>query len=271
MVDPVLLSSYSNLLGIDLSGLITGGQQAGDQYKQLASQSQGFGQTMAGAGNQIMNQAFDPQGALHDFSRQGVIDTSRAADTSRGLAMSPYSSGNESTAARNFELDWQNRQLGREMAGAGGANAAFGASMGYGAAAPQFTMAGAQAPIAGQTAAYGAPMQFSNQFLGAEGNMMAPEANVANMANQYLQFGTNAASNKYAQDVGATQARYGMMSGGFNNMFAGGMGSPSQWFGYGGGNPFSMGNWGLGGGGGGGNPMGADSITNAGEFGLAGF
>ena len=262
MVDPVLLHSYSQMLGIDLSGLVTAGATAGDQYRQLATQTAGFGQDMAGAGKQILNQAFDPQNALHDFSRQQTIDTSRAADTSRGLAMSPYSSGNESTAARNFEMDWQNRQLGREMAGAGGANAAYGAASGYGAATPGFTMAGAQAPIAGQTAAYGAPMGFSNQFLQAENNMMAPQASLASgLALPYLQYGTNAASNQFNQAYGAHAGNTGMIAGGFNNMFGGGAGDPSQWFGFQGGNPFSMSNWGGASAGGGGGAAGASMFA----------
>jgi len=260
MVDPVLLHSYSQMLGIDLSGLVTAGAQAGDQYKQLASRAGQFGDASAAMGGAIQQQAFDPQNALHDFTRQGVVDTSRSADSARGLAMSPYSSGNESTATRNFELDWQNRQLGREMAGAQGANQAFGSSMAYGAAQPGATMAGAQAPIAGQTAAYGAPMGFSQQFLGAEGAMMQPQAGVAGMALPYLQYGTNAAAGKYGQSLNETMAKYGMMSGGFNTMFGGGAGDPSQWFGFQGGNPFSQGNWGAsggagGGGGGGGMPF----------------
>lgn len=253
MVDPVLLHSYSQMLGIDLSGLVGAGAQAGDQYKQLATQAGGLNAKMTGMGDQIATQAFDPQNALHDFSRQGVVDTSRAADTSRGLAMSPYSSGNESTATRNFEMDWQNRQLGREMAGAGGAGAAYGAGMGFGAAQPGLTMQGAQAPISGQTAAYGAPMDFSNAFLGAEGNMMGQQAGAAGLALPYLNYGTNANMGRYGQDLMGHNSQYGMISGGFNQMFGGGAGDPSQWFGFQGGNPFSQGNWqlpGMGGGGG---------------------
>ena len=174
IIDPVLLQSYSQLLGIDMAPLIQAGGQAGDQYKQLATQGQGLNQTMMGQGDAISRAAFDPQNQLHDFNRQQTIDTSRAADSSRGLAMSPYSSGNESTATRNFEMDWQNRQLGREMAGSQGAQGAYGAAFGYGGAVPQATMAGGAAPISAQTTAYGAPMGFSNQFMGAQQNMNAP-------------------------------------------------------------------------------------------------
>lgn len=266
MVDPVLLHSYSQMLGIDLSGLISAGGQAGDQYKQLATQAGQFGQAERGMGQQIQQTAFDPQNQLHDFLQQQTTDQSRAADSARGLASSPYSSGNESTALRNFNLDWQNRQLGRQVQGAQGATGAFDASMGYGSAQPGFTMAGAQAPIAGQTAAYGAPQQFSTQFLGAENAMFAPQAGLAGMAQNYLTPATNAASNQYNQDMNATMAKYQMMSGGFNSIFGGGAGDPSQWFGFQGGNPFSQGNWGAGGGGAGGagGGMGVDQILSGG-------
>lgn len=243
-IDPVLLHSYSQMLGIDLSGLISGGQQAGDAYKQMAAQAGRFGTAAAGMGEQIQQTAFDPQGQLHDYLRGQTIEGSRAADAARGTAVSPYSSGNESTALRNFELDWQNRQLGRQVTGAQGATGAFDASMGYAGAVPTATMAGARAPIAGQAAAYSAPMDFSTQFLGAENAMFAPQAGMATgMALPYLQYGTNAAANQYGQSLQAHMDKYGMMATGFNSMFGGGSGDPSQWFGYGGGNPFSQANW----------------------------
>ena len=80
------------------------------------------------------------------------------------------------------------------------------------------------------------------------------------MAMPYLGFGTQAASNKFGQDVGATMDRYGMMSQGFNSIFGGGAGNPAQWFGFQGGNPFSMMNWGGGGGAGGAGAGGAGGV-----------
>lgn len=254
-IDPVLLHSYSQMLGIDLSGLISGGQAAGDAYKQMATAAGGYGTAAGDMGRQIQTTAFDPQGQLHDYLRQQTTDASRAADSARGTAMGPVSSGNESTALRNFELDWQNRQLGRQMAGGQSATGLFDASLGYMGAVPGATMAGARAPIAGQTAAYGAPMDFSTQFLGAENAMFQPQAAMAtSMAQPYLQFGTQSGSNLYNQRLGRAMDQTQMIAGGFNSAFGGGAGDPSQWFGYGGGNPFSMSSWGGGGGGAGGLP-----------------
>jgi hypothetical protein len=72
------------------------------------------------------------------------------------------------------------------------------------------------------------------------------------MAMPYMGISTNAASNQYNQDLTRSMDRAHLMGQGFNQMFTGvpgqpsGMGDPTQWFGYGGGNPFSMASWGSG-------------------------
>lgn len=251
MIDPVLLKSYSDMLGIDMTPLITAGGQAGDQYKQLASQGQGLNQTMMGQGDAISKAAFDPQNQLHDFQQQQTIDQSRAADSSRGLAMSPYSSGNESTALRNFNMDWQNQQLGRNIAGNQGAEGAYGAAYNYGAGVPGNTMQGAAAPIGAQTTAYGAPMQFSNAFMGAEQNMNQPYMNVMGAAMPFMGYSSGAYSNQFNQQNQRAMEQYQMLNKAQGQLDMGydynsGAGNPASYMGMGG-----MGGGGGGGGGGG--------------------
>lgn len=247
MIDPQLLQSYSKMLGIDMSPLITSGAVAGDQYKQLAAQGQGLSQTMMGQGNAISNAAFDPQNQLHDYLQQQTIDQSRAGDAARGINMGGASAGNEATALRNFNLDWQNRQLGRNIEGSQAAQGAYGAGYNYAAGVPGATMQAAATPIQAQTTAYGAPMAFSNQFSGAEANAYAPYGQVMQYADPYMRLATGAGANQYDQRLGREMDVY--------NMLNKAQGQLNMGYDYksGAGNPLSyMGMGGAGGGGGGG-------------------
>lgn len=82
------------------------------------------GMNMAGQGMdlmqyipQIMNTAFDPQHGLYDRTFQQSIEQQRAGQAARGILTSPYGAGLENDAIRNFNLDWQDRSLGRMATG----------------------------------------------------------------------------------------------------------------------------------------------------------
>jgi len=103
------------------------------------------GQNMFGAGNQVMNTAFDPQNALYDRTRQQVQDQTRASQAARGIQTTPYGAGLEDQTMANFNIDWQNAQLGRQAQGIQAGSTAYGSGInteqgGYGiaASAPQF-------------------------------------------------------------------------------------------------------------------------------------
>jgi hypothetical protein len=252
MVDQSILQSYSQMLGIDLAPLVQAGAAAGGQYEQLAAQAKGFQGAMQGQGDAIWNAAADPRSQIHDFQRGQAIDTSRAADTSRGVAMSPYSSGNESTAVRNFEMDWQNQQLNRMRAGSQGAGQAYDASFGYGAAQPAATQMAAQVPIQAQQQVAQAPMDYASQFTNAQNfNVMQPNMGMQNQAMGYMPFATGVASGQYNQDFQRAMMQYQMMNKAQGQLNMGydlnsGAGNPASYMGMGG----------MGGGGGGGMPSG---------------
>lgn len=81
----------------------------------------GAGMNMVPYASQIMNTAFDPQRGLYDRTFQQAIEQTRAGQAARGIVTSPYGAGLEDQAIRNFNLDWQDRQLGRQTSGAGAA------------------------------------------------------------------------------------------------------------------------------------------------------
>lgn len=251
MVDPIILDSFSKMLGIDLGGLVQAGFAQGNQYGGLAERAGQYGgqmQQQAGAsfgrGQDIWNTARDPQNQLHDYIKNQVSQDVRGADSARGIAMGGVSAGNEVDAQRKFEMDWQNQQLGRQVTGGQGANAAgqmggqqMGASMGYYGMQPQFTGASAQAPVAGQQMAYGMPMDYASQFTQAQGqNVIDPYSRIQQNIQPYLGMAAQMGPTKFGQQSGAYGQGFGMAQGGMGDIFTGM--SQMPWGQFGGSMPF---------------------------------
>jgi len=81
----------------------------------------GAGMNLMGAGNQmlpyaqsILQTGFDPQSALYNQLFQQNTDQQRAGQAARGIATSPYGAGVENKGNTDFNLAWQNAQLGRQ-------------------------------------------------------------------------------------------------------------------------------------------------------------
>lgn len=70
----------------------------------------------------ILNTAFDPQDALYNRTLQQLQDQTRASEAVRGIATSPVGASLENQNLENFNIDWQNNQLGRETQGLTDAN-----------------------------------------------------------------------------------------------------------------------------------------------------
>lgn len=110
-----------------------GAQQAAGMGGQAAMTGFNEGAGLVGAGNsllpyasQIMNTGFDPQQQLYNRTLQQVQDQSRAGEAARGIASTPYGAGLENQATGNFNIDWQNQQLGRQTQAAGAAGSLVG-------------------------------------------------------------------------------------------------------------------------------------------------
>lgn len=95
------------------------------QYPAAAAQLAGTAGRTAGqqlgAANQILQSSQDPQQALYNRTLQQVQDQARAANAAAGLGTSAAGVGLENQATQNFNIDWQNQQLQRELQGAQGA------------------------------------------------------------------------------------------------------------------------------------------------------
>ncbi len=114
-----LLSLLGPALGIGggLSSLLGGGQVG---TKNPVYNPTGLGQadnTLQQLLQAVYTQSADPQSALYNRTLQQSLDTGRAGQAARGLGNSPVGQQLENQQTNNFNMDWQNQQLQRSMAG----------------------------------------------------------------------------------------------------------------------------------------------------------
>ncbi len=245
VADP-LLQSYLRQLGIDQGPLIQAGQQAGQQYGNLAGRAGGFSDVLGtqginamGAGNRVLDMAMDPQAKLHDFLQNQVVDQSRAGTSARGLGMSPYAAGMENDATTKFNMDWQNNLLGRANTGINAFSTAnragatdLAGSLATGAQAPGYTMAGATTPIDARTQAYGAPATAAMGYAGnVQGAMMSPEQALMSQIIPYLNYGAGAGAGGAAAGLRSAQFGAEQQQTGLSNILAGmqNLDGPGSW------------------------------------------
>lgn len=167
------------------------------------------GQGLEALGNQyqsyipgVMATAYDPQNALYNQQRTAQGDQTNAILAQQGLGGSPFAAGVGAQAGTNFNLDWQNNQQQRQIAGlgaaqglgqldaslqtAGGDLGAAGLNTMYqGYAAPYQAFVGNQQTLDQALAAIG-------QGLGTTGNLYGQESG---SALGYLGVGQEAAQN----------------------------------------------------------------------------
>jgi hypothetical protein len=107
------------------------------QYQQGAGTASGLGQQAAlgsygagaglyGAGGQILNTAFDPQQQLYNQQLALTQSQQNAANAQAGVGTTPYGAGLQDQNLQNFNIAWQNAQLGRQAQGLQAAGAAYG-------------------------------------------------------------------------------------------------------------------------------------------------
>ena len=124
----------------------SGANQASQQGFQQANNLGQYGQQLAGAGQATLNSAFDPQNALYDRTHQQMTDQVRSALAARGLNSSGAGAGIENDALSNFNIDWQNNQLNRQIQGGNSARQLYGQSSNISQAIPGMTYNAGQYP-----------------------------------------------------------------------------------------------------------------------------
>lgn len=165
------------------------GNQA-NQYGQAANMAQGQQQALYGAGNSLWNTANDPQQALYGRTQQQLTDQVRAGQAARGLGNSAVGAGLEDQANSNFNIDWQNAQLQRQMQGAQGLSALSNAG-------------GAQGQL------YGANLAGQAGAMDARAQNYQQSYQVPIQGQQYAAAQPGAAAGVYAGQLGGLQSLYG--------------------------------------------------------------
>ena len=100
----------------------SGGNPVGISPQQSAL----YGNTAVPAAQQVGQTAFDPQGSLFNFLSAQNTDATNVANSRSGVANTPYGAGLADQSAQTFNMNWQDRQLGRETQGLGAINSTVG-------------------------------------------------------------------------------------------------------------------------------------------------
>jgi hypothetical protein len=227
-------------------------QNAFNQYG-LGNVVGGYGEALLPYSQNLMQTGFDPQGALYARTLQQVQDQTRAGNEAAGVATTPYGAGIEAQGVNNFNIDWQNQQLQRELQAAQGAGGLLHAGaggittgLGLSGSAPGQLTASALLP-------YSTGLQDIISLYGILGGAQGLGQVPIQDYLSYLGGGTNqqnAQTGLYNAQVGATNTAFNQ-SQAYGKMLGGGLGafSPTPYNQ----NPWSnsmIGSW-LGGGGGG--------------------
>lgn len=134
--------------------------------------------TLWQAGLDTYNLSRDPQNALYDRTLQRMQDQVRAGQSARGVAMSPYGAAGEGEASKNFNIDWANNQLSRQVAGLGGLAQASGGYFGQAnqdqARRDASLTSGTNALLTGFNTAFGGRPGAAPTTTGSPGQMPAP-------------------------------------------------------------------------------------------------
>lgn len=236
-----------------IGGAMGAGQAGWNFGDTLLGQS---GTPMAYAG-QALATGFDPQQALYGRTLQRVQDQTRAGLEARGLDTSPYGAGIESDALKNFNIDWQNAQLGRQQTAAGTAGSLYGTGTNLGTTGLNAMQTGALLPyqtfntigqnnMSALDSLLGAGSGAFGQGQGQIGDWLSylnagnQAGGVANRTGQLgldqsnLAFGQGQTlGNNLGASLTALGKAYGMGMPGFTSAFGGGGGSnPNAWGGY---------------------------------------
>lgn len=279
------LTGYGQPGGLPYGGAeaLAGAQGAAGQYgalaplfgsadpRQLQAMAQHYapllaragGQTagqLSALGKQTANTAFDPQSALYNQELEQARQQANAAAAAGGLQGTPYGASTVADAVNQFNLNWQNNLLNRQIAGGQAAGADFQAAQAARAAGltgaealKQGAYQGAQtlaqtsdqarAALAGTP--YGAGANIAGNAVQGEAARMAMPAQLLGGLESYLGLGQSAALtsgqlgqmgfNQQMQGLGGMIGGANALLGPYGLLSSGGVGPLSGLFGGGGG------------------------------------
>jgi hypothetical protein len=206
---------------------------AGTQYGNVANQLVNAGAlqgqqqgALINAGQQVYNTAFDPQSALYNRTVQQLQDQTGATNSMYGLGSSAAGAGVANQALGNFNIDWQNQQLQRQLAGLQGYGSAIGqagqaAAQGgaLGSAGAGYTLQSGQLPYEVGQYLGGQPGQIGqnySQYL--QNTVYGPAQGFQSQAIPYMNAGIGAQAVPYQNQVQGAGAAGALASQGISQL-----------------------------------------------------
>jgi hypothetical protein len=211
---------------------------AGQQYSNLGQALTSYGQgaydlsaNLAGAGRQAYQTALDPQSALYNRTVQQLQDQTGATNSMYGLGSSAAGAGVANQALSNFNIDWQNQQLQRQLQGLQGLGTAYGQAgqlAGQGASlqglGAGYTLQGGQLPYQTAAGIAAVPGQLAGQYAqGIESGPLSSAQSINSQIIPYLNYGQGAQQVPYQSAQQGAGAAGALVSQGIQ-----GLGSNSQ-------------------------------------------
>jgi len=180
---------------------------ASQQYSALGGQLRGAADNQFAAGNQLYQTAFDPQNALYNRTLQQLQDQTGVTNSMYGLGSSAAGAGVANQALGNFNIDWQNQQLQRQLAGAQGAGQAYGQAGALGQEGGQATLQSGQLPYQTALGISATPGNLANQFGSfLNSNVYGPGQGLQNQFIPYANYGQGAQAVPYQNQMAGAGA-----------------------------------------------------------------
>ena len=173
-------------------------------------------QNLQGGANSIMNTAFDPQNALYAQLLNQNQNQANVQNSMSGVGTTPYGAGVADQSNQNFNINWQNQQLGRQATGLQGAESAYGAAQPLGNAGQSALVQSAMLPYATTAAGAGANTQALQGGIGA--TTSASQPTIQDLL-AYLGVGNQANATYNAGQIGGTNATTAQQQAGWGQLF----------------------------------------------------
>ena len=184
---------------------------------QAANNNWGTQGALLNAGQQVYQTALDPQNALYNRTAQQLQDQTGATNSMYGLGSSGAGAGVANQAMSNFNIDWQNNQLQRQVQGlqaygqmAGVAGQYGQAATGQAEAAPGYALQAGSLPYQTAQSIAGVPGQLANTYGSyMNQNIYGPAQSIQSQAIPYMNNGQGAQSLPYQNAYNNAQATGG--------------------------------------------------------------
>jgi hypothetical protein len=208
------------------------GQGVGAEDLSSASAVNGAGNAGLSAALAALQTGFDPQQALYNRTQQQTFDQANAAAAMYGLGSSPYGAGATGQTLANFNIDWQNNELSRQLAAlsgytgaASGAANDFSTGANLGSTGLNTLSASGMLPYETSQGIYGNELSALGDYTQGMVGALTPSLQQENSDLSYLGTGQRASAQNLQSWQAQQQANQSMWNG-ITSLFTGGANSP---------------------------------------------